>query len=99
MNSKNLKKLTYGLGALSLASNVGNVLGGLHKYVLLKRLNLMERYKGGWVLITGGSGGIGKAYAHELGLEGFNLILIARNDDKLQAAKVEIALATSVAGK
>lgn len=40
MNKENLTKLTYGLGALSLASNISNVLGGLHKYVLLKRLNL-----------------------------------------------------------
>ena len=99
MNRTNLKKLTYGLGALSIASNVGNVLGGIQKYVLLKRLDLIKRYNGGWVLVTGASSGIGKAYAKELALEGFNLFLIARNAEKLEEVKAEIAHATSASGK
>jgi len=42
------------------------------------------------VLVTGGSDGIGKAYAKELALEGFNVILIARNAAKLLSVKDEI---------
>ena len=78
---------------------MGNALGGLHKYVLLKRLDLIKRYNEGWVLVTGASGGIGKAYAKELALEGFSLFLIARNAEKLEEVKAEIAKETLAAGK
>jgi hypothetical protein len=37
---KNLKKLTYGLGALAIAENAGSVIAGLQKYVFIKRLDL-----------------------------------------------------------
>lgn len=35
------------------------------------------------VLITGASSGIGKGYAYEFGKRGYNLILVARNQNKL----------------
>lgn len=40
-------------------------------------------------LITGGSGGIGKALAHQCAAHGYDLILVARNEEKLQATKDE----------
>ena len=36
-----LEKMTYAAGTLALADQALNVLGGLHKYVFLKRLDLM----------------------------------------------------------
>jgi short-subunit dehydrogenase len=41
---------------------------------------------GPWALITGGSDGIGLAFANQLADEGLNLVLIGRSTDKLEAA-------------
>ncbi len=42
------------------------------------------------VLITGGSAGIGKAIAQKLNREGMNVLVIARNQDKLDQLKRDI---------
>lgn len=48
-----------------------------------------EKY-GPWALITGGSDGIGLAFARLLADRGLNLVLIGRNTDKLEAAAKEV---------
>lgn len=46
--------------------------------------DLVKRYgKGSWCIITGGSDGIGFEFANQLAAKGFNLVLIARNEEKL----------------
>ena len=37
------------------------------------------------VLITGSTSGIGEAFASKFQLEGYNLILVGRNEEKLKA--------------
>ena len=51
-----------------------------------------ERYgpKGSWAVVTGCTDGIGKAFAMELASRGFNLVLISRNIDKLNATAKEV---------
>jgi len=44
----------------------------------------------GYVLITGASSGIGKAFAYEYAKSGRNLILVARNQDKLTAIRDDL---------
>jgi len=46
---------------------------------------------GEWALITGGSAGIGLAFAHELAAKGQNLILVARGQKALDASADELA--------
>lgn len=58
---------------------------------LLKELNLIERYgKGTWAFITGSSDGIGLGFANHLAARGFNIILCARNPEKLERRMKEI---------
>ncbi|GBN44323.1 Very-long-chain 3-oxoacyl-CoA reductase-A [Araneus ventricosus] len=45
---------------------------------------------GNWAVVTGGSDGIGKAYAEELAARGFDICLISRNVEKLNSAAKEI---------
>jgi 17beta-estradiol 17-dehydrogenase / very-long-chain 3-oxoacyl-CoA reductase len=46
--------------------------------------NFKTLYPASWAIITGGTSGIGRGIAHELGKNGLNLILIARNLENLQ---------------
>ncbi|XP_075151242.1 hydroxysteroid dehydrogenase-like protein 1 isoform X1 [Haematobia irritans] len=50
---------------------------------------LTEQY-GTWAAITGSTDGIGKAYARQLARKGFNIVLIARNEEKLKTVAKEI---------
>jgi len=54
-----------------------------------QRLSLKERF-GSWAAVTGSSDGIGKEYAKELARQGINVVLIARNKEKLEAVAKEI---------
>jgi 17beta-estradiol 17-dehydrogenase / very-long-chain 3-oxoacyl-CoA reductase len=63
----------------------------IYKNFLRKRLNLKQRYgTNTWALITGATDGIGKAFCEELAREGFNIILVSRNVDKLKTVAAEI---------
>lgn len=71
-----------------------------HPGICLTRLELNGQVSVGYYLlcfvikiflvITGSTDGIGKAYAFELARKGFKLLLISRNASKLDATKKEI---------
>ncbi|MDH5539493.1 MAG: SDR family NAD(P)-dependent oxidoreductase, partial [Rhizobacter sp.] len=42
------------------------------------------------VIVTGGGSGIGRCTAHELSALGAAVAIVGRNDDKLQAVRLEI---------
>lgn len=46
----------------------------------------MKKYEG-YALITGGSSGLGLEFAKQLGELGYNLVLVARDDKKLESAR------------
>ncbi|SPP82258.1 inactive hydroxysteroid dehydrogenase-like protein 1 [Drosophila guanche] len=63
-----------------------------------ERPSLKEKF-GEWAAITGSSDGIGKEYAKELARQGINVVLIARNQEKLQAVVSEIESESKVQTK
>lgn len=83
------------IGAVKLLAFGADFLGGVWKHLLRPRRNLKERYGNGvstpWALVTGGAGGIGKAYGLELANAGFNLIVIDKDLENLNALKKELA--------
>ncbi|MHA1728641.1 MAG: SDR family NAD(P)-dependent oxidoreductase, partial [Promethearchaeota archaeon] len=52
--------------------------------------NFMEWENPGKALITGSSSGIGKEFARQLAEQGFDLILVARREEKLRQIAQEL---------
>ncbi|CAL4161993.1 unnamed protein product, partial [Meganyctiphanes norvegica] len=84
------------LGALTLLRWLVALVQEVHNAVtvhILPRLT-SKRFRqtyGEWAVVTGASDGIGKGYIRELAQAGMNVILIARNKDKLDKVAQEIS--------
>ncbi len=50
----------------------------------------MEMIESGYALVTGATGGLGKAFVYALVKKGYNLILTGRSEEKLHALQAEI---------
>lgn len=48
----------------------------IYKHIIIRRRALIEEYGKSWVVITGGSAGIGEKLAYELAAEGFDICII-----------------------
>jgi short-subunit dehydrogenase len=87
-----LQPLLTLLGAVSLAKLLWTS-ARLLKWYAKTPTNLAERYGAGdgcWAVVTGASSGIGEAYAHALAKDGFNVIVSARREDRLQQLVQEL---------
>jgi hypothetical protein len=79
------------IGFLVILRKMINAMRSLYSTVLRRRVNFKGRYgRNSWALITGSSDGIGKGIALSLAKEGFNIILSARTESKLEGVKNEI---------
>lgn len=67
------------------------------KGVLSKRHDLKRA--GEWAIITGGTDGIGKAFAEELARDGLNIFIISRNPNKLYSVAQELEKSFNVQTK
>lgn len=56
----------------------------------MNNTRMVNKY-GSWAVVTGASSGIGRAFAEQLGAEGFNLVLIARNEMALSDFAIHLA--------
>ena len=81
------------IGACWVAKEiVSKAIYGIYTNMILPKRDLRSRYNAGdWAVITGSTDGIGEAMAYELARAKFNIVLIARNEAKLQkvARKIE----------
>lgn len=89
------------IGAIAVGCKVLKTTKGVWRYVLRPSKNLFKTYgiKGAWAVVTGGSAGIGQAYAIELAKAGFNILLIARNEGRLGEARELILKEIKEVGK
>ncbi|KAI8820735.1 uncharacterized protein EV422DRAFT_61207 [Fimicolochytrium jonesii] len=85
------------LGMLTLAQFTRKTIEFLTPYLLPSRLNKFKHTlqnqsnkEKPWAVVTGSTDGIGKGFALELAAQGFNLILIGRNPDKLANLEKEL---------
>jgi short-subunit dehydrogenase len=53
---------------------------------------LHEKYGNGWVVLTGGTSGIGLSFAHQLSKAGYNICLISRDKEKLSSTCLDLEL-------
>ena len=49
-----------------------------------------DLFKGRVIIVTGGGSGLGRCTAHELAALGAQVVIVGRNDEKLQTVKAEI---------
>ena len=79
------------IGFLLVSHFIKDIVHTLWVLFIAKPIDLPSLYgKKSYVIITGGSKGIGLGLAKEFARRGFNLVLIARNKETLKNAKEEI---------
>ncbi|KAK0761703.1 hypothetical protein N5P37_005685 [Trichoderma harzianum] len=82
------------IGAVTVAALAINVLSAVKVYILPSKLKRYAHFssdgKHPWALVTGASDGIGRSFAEELALRGFNVVLHGRNQTKLDVVKAEL---------
>eukprot|EP00456_Euglypha_rotunda_P090319 TRINITY_DN9464_c0_g1_i17.p1 TRINITY_DN9464_c0_g1~~TRINITY_DN9464_c0_g1_i17.p1 ORF type:complete len:294 (+),score=23.62 TRINITY_DN9464_c0_g1_i17:93-974(+) len=66
------------------------LLYGIYRHFLRSGKNLVKNY-GQWAVVTGSTDGIGKAFAFELARKKLNILLVARDQQKLEEVAKEIA--------
>ncbi|KAL2314784.1 Very-long-chain 3-oxoacyl-CoA reductase [Schizosaccharomyces pombe] len=60
------------------------------------KLSVYGAKKGYWAVVTGATDGIGKEYATQLAMSGFNVVLISRTQEKLDALAKELETVAKV---
>ncbi|TFY82023.1 hypothetical protein EWM64_g1987 [Hericium alpestre] len=82
----------FTLGAFTAASALWSFSRLLLRAFILPGVNLRKfgAKKGSWAVVTGASDGIGREFAVQLAKAGFNILLAARNPEKLSSVALEI---------
>lgn len=78
-----------GIGGFVILNFVWNFFAGVYARLLRPGKNLKAKY-GKWAIVTGATDGIGKAMAFEFARKGLNVVIISRNQGRLDECKSEI---------
>ncbi|KAI9439031.1 3-ketoacyl-CoA reductase [Lactarius indigo] len=84
-------------GALSLATAISGTFSFVLSNFVRSGVSLKKfgANKGAWAVVTGASDGIGREFAIQLAKAGFNVLLAARNQAKLDAVVADVAKVAS----
>ena len=82
--------IPYIIGIITIIKFLFKLLDFIRKHILLTKNNLKEKYGDGYVIITGGSRGIGLSFAKEFLKQQFKICLISSNKENLEKAKKEL---------
>ena len=84
---RNFSKVCVLIGAYTLFSTSYDLSHAYYKYYQRVPRPLSSLYGPGPVLITGATSGLGLSYAHAFAAKGHDIILLARNNEKLKEIK------------
>lgn len=82
--------IPYIIGIITIIKFIFKVIDFIRKHILFTKNNLKEKYGDGYVIITGGSRGIGLSFAKEFLKQQFKICLISSNKENLEKAKKEL---------
>uniref|UniRef100_A0A0N4ZFF3 Hydroxysteroid 17-beta dehydrogenase 12 n=1 Tax=Parastrongyloides trichosuri TaxID=131310 RepID=A0A0N4ZFF3_PARTI len=85
-----LKLIAYGTLSFLLLKTLCLLKRLFYPFFIASPISLIKQAGARWAVVTGSTDGIGKAYATELAKKGFNIVLISRNQKKLDDVKEEI---------
>ncbi len=80
------------VGTFSLIAKMLRLLHHIRQHFLRCERNCYKKYAGtdSWVLVTGGSDGIGLEMCKQMAAQGFNVCIVARNEEKIKSKIPEI---------
>jgi len=87
----NLFKALGVFGLFVISKTILKSLLWVKKYFLSFERDFKKLYGDGWVIITGGSEGIGKSLAEEFAKRGFKILLISRTEETLKKTSDELS--------
>jgi len=89
-----IQPLLWTVAIILAISKLSDLIPFIRKFVgqmISYHPNLAARYgRNSWAVVTGASSGIGEQFAFQLASHQFNIVLVARNEEKLQAVEKEI---------
>ena len=87
-----LCSIAYLIGTIAIIKFIYNFIFFIIKHIIQSNNNLKEKYGDGYVIITGGSRGIGLSFAKEFLKLNFKVCLISSNKEKLEKVKTELSV-------
>lgn len=79
--------MSMAIGAWKLTMTAMSLLALAYRHTLKGQADFMTKYNpsgNGWAVVTGGSDGIGEQFCRDLAKKGFNICIIARNEEKMK---------------
>ena len=86
-----LSSIVFSIGMIVIIKYIYKFISFVIKHIIQSKNNLKEKYRDGYVIITGGSRGIGLSFAKEFLKLNYKICLISSNKEKLEKVKTELS--------